>query len=90
MAVRDRDRRHDRYRRGRTPPPNDYVRTYRDRDREGYRSPSYNSRSRSRSPRRHKSPGYGGPPSREVILEGLPLDMIEEDVRQHLSSAHLQ
>ncbi|KAI9877440.1 MAG: hypothetical protein M1830_003897 [Pleopsidium flavum] len=56
---------------------------YRDRDQEGYRSPGYDSRSRSRSPRRDRSPYYGGPPSREVILEGLPVEMAEDDVGHH-------
>ena len=42
------------------------------------------SRSRPRSPRRDRSPFFGGPASREVILEGLPLDMVEDDVGHHL------
>lgn len=46
---------------------------YTDRDREGYRSPP---RERSRS----RSPYYGGPPNRNVILEGLPIEMTQEDV----------
>ena len=68
---------------------------YRDRDREGYRSPKYGSRSRSvspsysrsrsrsRSPRGRRPPHYG-PESREVMMEGLPMDMKEDDVRQLL------
>lgn len=48
---------------------------YRDRDREGYRSPDH---SRSRSPRRGKS-GFG-PESREIMMEGFPVDMTEDDV----------
>ncbi|KAI9833288.1 MAG: hypothetical protein M1819_003682 [Sarea resinae] len=56
---------------------------YRDRDREGYRSPSDGSRSRSRSTdrRRGRSPQFGGPPSRDIILEGLPVEMTEDDLR---------
>lgn len=80
---------YDNYRRGRSPSPRGQGRRgYLDRDREDYRSPPYGSRSRSRSlsrsPRRGRSPYYGGPPSREVILEGLPLDMVEDDVGHHL------
>ncbi|KAI9709377.1 MAG: hypothetical protein M1812_007713 [Candelaria pacifica] len=61
--------------------------TYRDRDREDYRSPGYDDRSRSQSParRRGRSPEYAGPPSREIILEGLPLDMTQDDVGHHPS-----
>ncbi|KAH6671756.1 hypothetical protein B0J14DRAFT_80316 [Halenospora varia] len=47
---------------------------YTDRDREGYRSP----RSRSRSPY------FGGAPNRNVILEGLPIDMTQEDILNEL------
>ncbi|KAI4255498.1 MAG: hypothetical protein L6R42_006693 [Xanthoria sp. 1 TBL-2021] len=75
------------YRRGRMPSPNARRRGYVDRDSEGYRSPVYDSRSRSRSrspQRRDRSPHFGAPPSREVILEGIPLDILEEDVRHHL------
>lgn len=50
---------------------------YKDRDREGYRSASGN-RSRSRSPRRGQ-PNMGQV-SREVMMDGLPVDMTEEDV----------
>ncbi|RDL36090.1 uncharacterized protein BP5553_06702 [Venustampulla echinocandica] len=52
---------------------------YTDRDREGYRSPRGHSRSRSRSPY------FGGPPNRNVILEGLPIDMTQEDVGRPIS-----
>ncbi|OBT79315.1 hypothetical protein VF21_01863 [Pseudogymnoascus sp. 05NY08] len=46
---------------------------YTDRDREGYRSPRRDySRSRSREP-------YGGPPSRTLIMDGLPVEMTQED-----------
>lgn len=79
-AQRDRNQGYDTYRRGRSPSPRGRNGGYRDRDREGYRSSGYDSRSRSPSPRRDKVPYYGGPPSREVILEGLPLEMTEEDV----------
>ncbi|KAE8547741.1 hypothetical protein TMatcc_009554 [Talaromyces marneffei ATCC 18224] len=65
---------------------------YRDRDREGYRSPEYDD-TRSRSPSRSRSRGRNRDrdrerhrghvqESREVIMEGLPVDMVEEDVRQ--------
>src|ERR1700712_4436889 len=61
-------------------PPRGYSRGRdHDRDREGYRSPHHSSRSRSRSPKRRgdrdRSPRYGGLASREVILEGLPVDI---------------
>lgn len=90
-ALRSENRGYEDYRRGRSPSPRGRERApYRDRDHESYRSPSYESRSRSqnrsrnrsrsRSQRRDPSPYYGGPPSREVILEGLLLDMVEEDV----------
>jgi RNA-binding protein 5/10 len=46
---------------------------YTDRDREDYQSPP---RDRSRS----RSPYYGAPPNRNVILEGLPMEMTQEDV----------
>ena len=46
---------------------------YTDRDQEGYESPRDRSRSRS--------PYFGAPPNRTVILEGLPLSMTQEDVR---------
>jgi hypothetical protein len=49
--------------------------TYRDRDHEGYRSGSH---SRSRSPRRGQS--NIGFESREVMMEGFPVDMTEDDV----------
>ncbi|KAL2831106.1 hypothetical protein BDW59DRAFT_6921 [Aspergillus cavernicola] len=55
--------------------------SYRDRDREDYHSRSRSrshSYSRSRSPRRGR-PHYGQE-SREVMMDGLPVDMVEEDV----------
>ncbi|KZF20431.1 hypothetical protein L228DRAFT_250117 [Xylona heveae TC161] len=82
---------------GRSPPPGPRRGgagsgrgTYFDRDREEYHSPSnyHDSRSRSQSPRRRRdrdrSPYFGGPPSRDVILEGLPQDMTEDDILQEL------
>src|SRR5947208_10927697 len=77
-------------RRGRSRSPRRHSRGgYRDRVREGYRSPRYDSRnrSRSRSGGRTRSPYLGGPPSRDVILEGLPIDMGEDDVGHHPSSS---
>ncbi|KAI3154193.1 hypothetical protein CBS147325_1285 [Penicillium roqueforti] len=58
---------------------------YKDRDREGYRSASGN-RSRSRSPRRGQ-PNMGQV-SREVMMDGLPVDMTEEDIATELSNAY--
>lgn len=82
---RDDNQDHEDHSRGRpTSPRRGNKGGYRDRDREGYRSPRYYSRSRSGSPRRDRSPYYGGPPSREVMLEGIPLDMVEDDVGHHL------
>ncbi|TVY81410.1 putative RNA-binding protein [Lachnellula suecica] len=54
---------------------------YADRDREEYRSPPRN-RSRSRSPY------FGGPPNKSVILEGLPMDMTQEDILQELQQSY--
>ncbi|KHJ34925.1 putative rna-binding protein [Erysiphe necator] len=52
---------------------------YTDRDREGYVSPR---RERSRS----RSPYYGAPPNRNVILEGLPFDFTQEDIFNELQN----
>ena len=52
---------------------------YTDRDREDYQSPP---RDRSRS----RSPFYGAPPNRNVILEGLPMEMTQEDVGRPIPS----
>lgn len=88
----DRSRGHDRgaYRRGSPPSPHMRGRSsgYRDRDREGYRSPSYDryEHSRSRSRDRRRRPQYGQE-SREVMLEGAPADMNENDVGHLLSSS---
>jgi hypothetical protein len=56
---------------------------YRDRDREDYRSPSYDGRSRShsRSPRDDRNSSMGGAPSKEIIMEGLAAHLTEDDVR---------
>ncbi|CAG8936531.1 unnamed protein product [Penicillium salamii] len=95
------DRRHD-YPRDRDPGPgfrgygrDDYRRrdsrspprrgrhSYKDRDREGYRSGSH---SRSRSPRRGQP--HPGNESREVMMEGFPLDMTEDDITAELRVAY--
>lgn len=93
--ARDDEPQHSHYRRDRSPVLREGLRqSHRDRDREDYRSSSYPSRSRSRSSnergvrnnsrsrsrQRDRSPYYGGPPSREVILDGLKADAVEEDV----------
>ncbi|KAJ9310369.1 hypothetical protein DTO217A2_148 [Paecilomyces variotii] len=89
--YRGRDRDRDDYRRrpSRSPPRRGRA-GYRDRDREGYRSPDYDSRSRSysrsRSPRRNR-PHYGHE-SKEVIMEGLPVDMVEEDISNELTEQY--
>ena len=88
--YRSRDRDDYRRRPSRSPPPRRGRPVYRDRDREGYRSPEYDSRSRSRSRSRNRSyrpsrPSYG-PESREVMMDGLPVEMVEEDVGQLLPS----
>ena len=57
-------------------PPRRGRQQYKDRDREGYRSGSH---SRSRSPRRGQP--HIGNESREVMMEGFPVDMTEDDVR---------
>lgn len=66
-------------------------RRYRDRDAPEYHSSSDHSIQRTSSPRKPASPRkqdslpkYGAPPSQEVILEGLPEDMTEDDVRNPL------
>lgn len=62
-------------RRGRSRSPRRESRRYNDRDREDYQSPP-----RHHSRNRDRSPHYGGPPNRTIILEGLPLNMTQEDV----------
>ncbi|TAQ85482.1 hypothetical protein B7494_g6193 [Chlorociboria aeruginascens] len=54
---------------------------YTDRDREDYQSPPHD-RSRSRSPY------FGGPPSRTIILEGLPMEMTQEDIFNELQHSY--
>ncbi|CZS91832.1 related to RNA binding motif protein [Rhynchosporium agropyri] len=58
-------------------PRRDVRAHYTDRDREGYQSPR---RDRSRS----RSPYFGGPPNRNVILEGLPFEWTQEDILKEL------
>ncbi|KAL9038766.1 MAG: hypothetical protein Q9214_005152 [Letrouitia sp. 1 TL-2023] len=67
-----------------------------DRDREDLRSPPRRRRSRSASAGRNRErspPSYGGLPSKEVMLDGIPKEMDEEDVRlelaQHYGVHHL-
>lgn len=56
---------------------------YTDRDREGYRSPVRGGRSLS------PAPYHSEPPNRTIILEGLPLELTQEDVgRPILTSLH--
>lgn len=74
--YRSRDRDDYRNRASRSPPRRGRQ-SYRDRDREGYQSPGY-SHSRSRSPRGGKS--HFGQESREVMMDGIPQDMTEDDV----------
>ncbi|KAL2373243.1 hypothetical protein RJ035_006011 [Blastomyces gilchristii] len=90
-----RSRERDDYRRPTWSPPRHRGRSsYRDRDREGYRSPGYDSRSRShsrsrsgsrsRSQRGRRRPYYGQE-SREIMMEGLPVDMNEDDILNELT-----
>lgn len=67
------DMNHDRSRRRSRSPKRERRGRYVDRDGENYESPV---RSRSRS----RSPYYGGAPNRNVILEGIPTNMTQEDV----------
>src|SRR4051794_37757708 len=69
---RDNHRSYDRNRRRSRSPRRERRGRYVDRDGEDYQSPA---RSRSRS----RSPYYGGKPNRNVILEGIPIDMTQED-----------
>ncbi|PGH14350.1 hypothetical protein AJ80_05940 [Polytolypa hystricis UAMH7299] len=86
---------HDEHRRSSRSPPRWRGRSgYTDRDREGYRSPPHDGRrrsysrsrsqSRSRSDRRGRRPPYFGPESREVMMEGLPVEMNEDDISSEL------
>ncbi|KAK6580576.1 hypothetical protein PZA11_006812 [Diplocarpon coronariae] len=73
-----REERPDGYDRSRSRSPRREGRSrYTDRDREGYESPR---RERSRS----RSPYFGGPPNRNVILEGLPSEWTQEDILNEL------
>ncbi|KAE8355146.1 hypothetical protein BDV28DRAFT_129586 [Aspergillus coremiiformis] len=87
--FRSRDRDEYRRRSSRSPPPRRGRLAYRDRDREGYRSPGFRSRSRShsrsRSPRRNR---HYGQESREVMMDGLPVDMAEEDITNELRDGY--
>ncbi|KAI9821495.1 MAG: hypothetical protein M1832_003343 [Thelocarpon impressellum] len=75
-------------RRGRSLSPQ--QRAYRDRDREGYRSPTRDDGTRSGSRPRHRSrsPYYGGVPSRDVIMEGLPVDLKEDDISKDFAQKY--
>ncbi|EEH35626.2 rna-binding protein [Paracoccidioides lutzii Pb01] len=90
-----RSRERNEYRRpSRSPPRRRGRSSYRDRDREGYRSPGYDSRSRSYSRSRSRSRSrsqrgtrrpYYGQESREIMMEGLPVDMNEDDILNELT-----
>ncbi|KAG9243575.1 hypothetical protein BJ878DRAFT_535134 [Calycina marina] len=73
----DNYKRHDRHERSQSPRREGQGR-YRDRDQEGYSSPRRRSRTRSRSPY------FGAPPNRTVILEALPINMTQEDILNEL------
>ncbi|KAG5291240.1 RNA-binding protein [Histoplasma capsulatum G186AR] len=95
MARDYRPRERDKHRRPSWSPPRHRGRpSYRDRDREGYRSPGYDSRSRSRSKSRSRSRSrsqrgprrpYYGQESREIMMEGLPVEMNEDDILNELT-----
>ncbi|KKZ60702.1 hypothetical protein EMCG_04629 [[Emmonsia] crescens] len=95
MARDYRPRERDEYPRPSRSPARRRGRTsYRDRDREGYRSPGYDSRSRSHSRSQSQSRSrsqrgpqrpYYGQESREVMMEGLPVDMNEDDILNELT-----
>ncbi|KAI4128960.1 MAG: hypothetical protein LQ341_006623, partial [Variospora aurantia] len=91
--TRDDPRPYSDTRRGRSPSTNNYRHGYQDRDREDYRSPDYYDRSRSRNrtptgPRRDRSPLGGGHPSKEIIMEGIPLDLSEADVTEQVKQGY--
>ncbi|PWY86825.1 hypothetical protein BO70DRAFT_394840 [Aspergillus heteromorphus CBS 117.55] len=79
--YRTQDRDDYRRRSSRSPPPRRGRPGYKDRDHKGYRSPGYRSRSRSYS--RSRQPHYGQE-SREVMMDGIPVDMVEEDISHEL------
>ncbi|KAF2839116.1 hypothetical protein M501DRAFT_933453, partial [Patellaria atrata CBS 101060] len=88
-AARNRDNSSfDDYDRGRQRSPfRDQHPRYRDRDREDYHSPRRGSRSRTHSPRSdHREYGDNrtNKPSRELILEKLPMDYTAEDIKHDL------
>ncbi|KAI9889279.1 MAG: hypothetical protein M1814_005654 [Vezdaea aestivalis] len=56
--------------------------SYRDRDHENYRSPR--RRSRSPSQQRERRTLLKGPPSKDLIMEGIPVDMTEDDIKDEL------
>ncbi|KAL8651214.1 MAG: hypothetical protein Q9210_003386 [Variospora velana] len=91
--TRDDPRQYSDTRRGRSPSMNNYRHGYQDRDREDYRSPEYYDQSRSRNrtptgPRRDRSPLGGGHPSKEIIMEGIPLDLSEADVTEQVKQGY--
>lgn len=79
----DRRPRRRSFSRSRSRSPQRVDRRYRDRDAPSYRSsPERNVSNRTSSPQpKPDSPLAVVPPSKEVILEGLPEDMLEDDVR---------
>ncbi|KAJ5738476.1 G-patch domain protein [Penicillium malachiteum] len=85
---RGQDRDDYRRRSSRSPYSRQGRQSYRDRDREGYRSPGYSrSRSRSRS-RNGRGRPHLGQESREIMMEGFPIDMTEEDIGVELRDAY--
>ncbi|KAJ6157707.1 hypothetical protein N7470_005299 [Penicillium chermesinum] len=87
-GYRDLDREDHGRRSSRSPHSRRGRQPYRDRDDEGYRSPPYSG---SGSPSRgggHRGYGYMGQESREVLIEGFPIDMTEDDVMQELRNAY--
>lgn len=75
--YRSRERDEHRRQRSRSPPRRD-GQGYRDRDRVGYRSPSPH----------HSQPRFGKE-SKEVMMDGLPLDMGEDDVSRPMGMTGL-
>ena len=93
---RDWDRRRDasygrdEYRFRRSPSPLRGRGPYTDRDRQGYLSPSNDSRTRSRSgstsSRGGQQQSLGGQPTKEIMMDGLSPQFSEDDVRHLLST----
>lgn len=79
----DRRPRRRSFSRSRSRSPQRIDRRYRDRDAPSYRpSPERRVSDKASSPQPKIDPSVAGiPPSKEVILEGLPEDMLENDVR---------